>query len=91
MDLGPASPCIETCAPDYWIEPMPNSLVVAGGDAACGSRSSRRSSFPPRQRAVSSRDMRWKAAEVAELLETSVASVTSALQRAGSTLEASDV
>ena len=105
MDLGPAgAPVVENLrTPDQlWIEPMPDGLVVAEGDPAdiVAGRESVRLAFvaalqqlPARQRAVLilCEVLRWKASEVAELLETSVASVNSALQRARATLEASEL
>jgi RNA polymerase sigma-70 factor, ECF subfamily len=104
MDLGPAGePVVENLrTPEQlWIEPMQDALVVADGDPAdvVAGRESVRLAFvaalqqlPPRQRAVLilCEVLRWKASEVAELLESSVASVNSALQRARATLEASD-
>jgi RNA polymerase sigma-70 factor (ECF subfamily) len=107
MDLGPASSGAAEPGPTLpevtWIEPMPDARVVpAEGDPAevAVARETVRLAFvaalqhlPPRQRAVLilCEVLRWKAAEVAELLETSVASVNSALQRARATLEAADV
>jgi RNA polymerase sigma-70 factor, ECF subfamily len=107
MDLGPAwnpdGPIGRTLPEVTWIEPVPDGLVVpAAGDPAevAVSRETIRLAFvaalqhlPPRQRAVLilCEVLRWKATEVAELLETSVASVNSALQRARATLEASGV
>ena len=105
MDLGPAgAPVVENLrTPDQlWIEPMPDGLVVPDGDPAeiVAGRESVRLAFvaalqqlPARQRAVLilCEVLRWKASEVAELLETSVASVNSALQRARATLEASEL
>ncbi len=106
MDLGPAREPIEAnlnVLPEVtWIEPVPDSVIGADGDPAevAVSRETIRLAFvaalqhlPPRQRAVLilCEVLRWKASEVAELLETSVASVNSALQRARATLEASNV
>jgi RNA polymerase sigma-70 factor, ECF subfamily len=107
MDLGPArtadSP-LGSGLPEFaWIEPIPDGRVLPeGSDPAemAETRDSIRLAFvaalqhlPPRQRAVLilREVLRWSAAEVAELLETSVASVNSALQRARSTLAASHV
>src|SRR4051794_28080046 len=107
MDLGPArspdGPIGEILPEVTWLEPAPDDLAVAdGGDPAdvAMSRETIRLAFvaalqhlPPRQRAVLilCEVLRWKASEVATLLETSVASVNSALQRARATLEASDI
>src|SRR3954469_23594267 len=106
MDLGPAREPIEsnlnTLPEVTWIEPVPDGLVVAEGDPAevAVSRETIRLAFvaalqhlPPRQRAVLilCEVLRWQATEVAELLETSVASVNSALQRARATLAAGNV
>jgi RNA polymerase sigma-70 factor (ECF subfamily) len=107
MDLGPArdpdGPIGGTLPEVTWIEPIPDGLAVpVEGDPAevTVARETIRLAFvaalqhlPPRQRAVLilCEVLRWKAAEVAELLDTSVASVNSALQRARATLEASNV
>ncbi len=103
MDLGPArapeAANLHTLPEATWIQPMPDGLVVEADPAEVAvSRETVRLAFvaalqhlPPRQRAVLilCEVLRWKATEAAELLDTSVASVNSALQRARATLEAS--
>jgi RNA polymerase sigma-70 factor, ECF subfamily len=84
-----------------WLEPVPDALLTgddstADPSAVVADRDTIRLAFvaalqhlPARQRAVLIlRDvLRWKAAEVAEAMETTTASVNSALQRAHATLE----
>jgi RNA polymerase sigma-70 factor, ECF subfamily len=95
MDLGPAQEPIEsnlnTLPEATWIQPTP----APDPAEAAVERDTIRLAFvaalqhlPARQRAVLilCEVLRWKASEVAELLETSVASVNSALQRARATL-----
>ena len=106
MDLGPSSEPIEanlhTRSETTWIEPIPELQVAPEGDPAevAVARESIRLAFiaalqrlPAKQRAVLilREVLRWEATEVAELLDTSVASVNSALQRARATLAKSNV
>jgi RNA polymerase sigma-70 factor, ECF subfamily len=86
-----------------WIQPIPEGRAVPPTEdpaEVTESRETIRVAFiaalqhlPARQRAVLilREVLRWKASEVAELLDTSVVSVNSALQRARSTLAAADV
>src|SRR5215831_8267541 len=106
MDLGPScEPVISnlnTLPEVTWIEPIPDGLVPLEGDPAdvLERRETIKLAFvaalqhlPPRQRAslILCEVLRWKASEIAELLETSVASVNSALQRARATIAAHDL
>jgi RNA polymerase sigma-70 factor (ECF subfamily) len=98
MDLGPAQePLFENLAelPEVtWITPLPTP------DELAEQRESLRLAFvaalqhlPPKQRAalILCEVLKWQASEAAELLETSVASVNSALQRARATLATADI
>ncbi|HEX6679142.1 MAG TPA: sigma-70 family RNA polymerase sigma factor [Gaiellaceae bacterium] len=106
MDLGPSQePVAEnlnTLPETTWIQPAPDGMVMPEGDPAevTVARETIRLAFvaalqhlPPRQRAVLilCEVLRWQASEVAELLDTTVASVNSALQRARATLATANV
>ena len=98
MDLGPAQePLFENLAelPEVtWITPL------ATPDELAEQRESLRLAFvaalqhlPPKQRAalILCEVLKWQASEAAELLDTSVQSVNSALQRARATLAKADL
>jgi RNA polymerase sigma-70 factor, ECF subfamily len=103
MDLGPAGNAEvfhgDTRPEHAWITPIPDGAIDLGDDPAeqVAAKETIRLAFvtalqhlPPRQRAclILCEVLRWQATEVAALLDTTVASVNSALQRARATLAA---
>src|SRR6266404_7878085 len=98
MDLGPArEPVLEnlnTLPEVTWIQPIPDPADVAvQHDTIRLAFVAALQHLPPRQRAalILCEVLHWQAAEAAELLDTSVASVNSALQRARAHLAEADL
>lgn len=107
MDMSPASPAdgaLGAGLPEHaWVQPVADARVLddeADPARIAEERETLRLAFvaalqhlPPRQRAVLilREVLRWQATEVGELLDMSVASVNSALQRARATLATLDL
>jgi RNA polymerase sigma-70 factor, ECF subfamily len=100
---GTVDDSLEERPREHWVEPIPDALAVPEDADPAGRlilRESIRLAFvaalqhlPPKQRAalILTEVLGWSAAEVAETLNCSVASVNSALQRARSTLAGRDL
>ena len=99
IDLGPSSPpeisYLGEMMTDFpWVQPVPDSMLLTGGEDPAELvvyRETIRLAFiaavqrlPPRQRAVLILHdvLTWRAGEIADLLDSSVPAVNSALQRA---------
>jgi RNA polymerase sigma-70 factor (ECF subfamily) len=106
MDMGPSSTAqtpIGAMLPEQrWVLPIPDARVFPDGDPAvlAEQRDTVRLAFVAALQFLSARQravlilrevLGWHAAEVAELLDTSVASVNSALQRARATMAERDL
>lgn len=101
--VGTPDDTLESRERTHWLEPVPDAKVIpADADPAekLALRQSIRLAFvaacqllPPKQRAalLLTEVLGWSAAEAAESLETSVASVNSAVQRARATLSSKNV
>src|SRR5437763_4883623 len=97
MDMGPAGePVVENLRelPEVtWVEPLPTPEDAAeAGESVRLAFVAGLQHLPPRQRAalILCEVLHWKAAEVAELLDTSTAAINSALQRARATLDVAE-